>query len=283
MKSLTTIICKNINMLSYFFIPGNHQRLKEKILSTDADEIIVDIEDAVREHEINDILDQFVDKEITNKLFIRPNLFKEGRLNNELLTILLKKGFVKYVIPKFSSISELQEIEKHIEFDYLKKYEFILLIENPKSLLFLKEILQETKLNIVGLGFGSHDYCLETGLSHKPKYLRYPRFLISAIAKVFGLVSIDIASMEIRGEKVFEEEIYEGMALGFDAKFIIHPAQLKILTTFSKFDSNEIMKAKEILNRYKDLGKPPVFVHEGKVIEPPHIKQLKQLIKKINK
>ena len=63
----------------------------------------------------------------------------------------------------------MQEIERHIGHEYLEKCEFILLIENPNSLIYLKEILQETNLNVVGLGFGSHDYCLETGLKHKPK------------------------------------------------------------------------------------------------------------------
>ena len=218
-------------------------------------------------------------KKINNldDLLFRIDFFKNNTLKNDMFTYLVNLGVNKFVIPKFKTLKELQLIEKIIPKN--SKLSFVLLIENPNSLFSLQNILLKTKLKVTGLGFGSHDYCNEIGMKHDIELLYYPRFLIAGLAKAFNITSIDIASMEIDNEKVFLDEIKSSYSYGFDAKFIIHPKQLKLL---KYTDEKEINKAKEIINIYNMKGKPPVFKYNGKAIEPPHIKYYINLIKNNN-
>jgi citrate lyase beta subunit len=154
----------------------------------------------------------------------------------------------------------------------------ILLIENPEALFTLQEILTKTKLNVIGIGFGSQDYCNETGMKHTAELLKYPRFMISGIAKACRKTSIDIACMDIKNDEIFLSEIEEAESMGFDAKFIIHPRQLQLIRNYKFYSDNEIFDAAMILAEYERLGKPPVFVFKGRAVEPPHINNYKKII-----
>jgi citrate lyase beta subunit len=66
---------------SYFFIPGNHPKLLEKISTIQSDYVIIDLEDSIEKNEIEDVL--CIIKNIPNKtnLFVRPRIF-DGIINN---------------------------------------------------------------------------------------------------------------------------------------------------------------------------------------------------------
>ena len=67
--------------------------------------------------------------------------------------------------------------------------------------------------------------------------------------------------------------------MGFDGKFLIHPAQLDKLKRFPFYSKEEVIEAESILNEHDRLQQPAVFVFKDKVIEPPHIKHYHNIIK----
>ncbi|HIP34124.1 MAG TPA: hypothetical protein EYG89_05320 [Bacteroidia bacterium] len=259
---------------SFFFIPGNHSKLIEKIDTIKASQIVIDLEDAFDNDKIAESLTRIKKISNLNNLFFRIDFFDNDVLKKDVFTYLINLGVNKFVIPKFKSLKQLKLIEKLISNN--SKFSFILLIENPNSLFSLQNILSNTKLKVIGLGFGSHDYCNEIGMKHNIELLYYPRFLIAGLAKAFNITSIDIACMEIDNKNVFLDEIKSAYSYGFDAKFIIHPKQLNLL----KYpDEKELNEAKEIIQVYNNKGKPTIFKYNGKAIEPPHIKYYINLIK----
>ena len=260
---------------SFFFIPGNHPKIFEKAETIKSNEIIIDLEDAVNANDIKKSLDNISLLKKRKYYFFRPNIFNNGIFNKTILLSLMKLGVKKFIIPKFKTIKDLKKIEKLIEKKDKKKFQFILLIENPNSLFSLKEILKKTKLNIYGIAFGSHDYCAEINMEHKLDLLHYPRFTIVSLAKMFNLVSIDIASMEIDNTTAFKKEVDSANAYGFNGKFIIHPKQLSLLKNSNQKRINEAI---EIIKIYNQKNKPTIFKYKGRVIEPPHIKQYSNLI-----
>lgn len=263
---------------SYFFIPGNHPRLDEKLKTINADVLIIDLEDSVNQNEYSGVLDNIIKIENKKSLFIRPRLF-DGLMPIEFtFSSLLKMGFLKFIIPKFRTINDLKLIENIISKQGFDNVEVILLIENPASLFSLQNILIETRLKVVGLGFGSQDYCNETGIKHTQDILKIPRFMISSIAKANKIIAIDIACMNIKDERVFLDDISNAEDLGFDAKFTIHPNQLDLINKNMPFSKSQVLEAEEILLEYNRLGKPAVFVFKDSAIEPPHIKKYQKII-----
>lgn len=263
---------------SYFFIPGNHPRLYEKLKTIDADKVIIDMEDSISQNEFNVVLEKIIRIENKQNILIRPKLFDVQIPIEFTFNSLLKSGFRDFIIPKFRTITDLKILENIIESLNIEDSRVILLIENPESLFTIQNILRETRLNVIGIGFGSQDYCNETGMKHDEIFLRYPRFMVSGIAKAYNKIAIDIACMNITNKDVFQKEIIDAEHMGFDAKFIIHPLQLKLLKMHKIYTETEVNEAEEILHEYNRLGKPAVFVFEGKAIEPPHLRNYQKIL-----
>lgn len=264
---------------SYFFIPATHPKLNEKLASIPADYLIIDLEDAIREEELDDALIRLRQISTLNHVYVRPPLFRSEIADLKLFAELLDIGFKNFIIPKFRNIGHLTQIENELTQQQIHKTDFVLVVENPESLFSLKDILQSTKLKVTALGFGSQDYCTETGMRHSRENLMQPRFLISGMAKSMGMKAIDIACMEVKEEQLILEEIQDAFVMGFEGKFLIHPYQLKMLNTFPFFGEKEIKDAREVLSLYEAKGKPAVFSFKGKAIEPPHIRNYMRIVK----
>lgn len=266
-------------LISYFFIPATHPKLKEKLKSIQANHFIIDLEDAIKESDLQKAIEVISSLENPETVYLRPPLFRSGTLDGELFENLLLLGFRKFLIPKFRSINHIHELEDCQLRILNEPISHILVIENSESLLCMHDIFKSTALRIEGIGFGSQDYCAETGLKHESEYLNHARFMIAATAKANGVNAIDIACMQIHDQEKIKSEIHDAFNFGFEAKFFIHPIQLEVLKSINFFTTDEIEYANSVLNYYHLNGKPAVFSYEGMVIEPPHIMQFQRIKK----
>lgn len=266
---------------SFFFIPGNHPKLSEKIETISSEYFIIDLEESIQPEETLSAITHLSGvKKNRNNIFVRPSLFKENN-DIDVLKTLSEAGFLNWVIPKLRNLKQLQKIESLIAELDLSNVKVILLIENPQSFFSLQQILQQIKLNVVAIGFGSQDFCTETGMSHTREVLLHPRFIVSGIAKAFGIQAIDIACMEIENSEIITGEIKDAQALNFDAKFFIHPKQLDVLNIFNENITFELNEAKKILEEYEKRGRPRIFVYNGKAVEPPHIRDFQNKLNQL--
>ncbi len=263
---------------SYFFVPGNHPRLEHKLNTIKADHLIVDLEDAVLSTDIFEAVKSLNSIFSKENIWVRLILFEGFSLKLDLLRDLINKGFKKFIIPKIRNVKQLIQIENSLTNEIIKELNFILLVENPECLLSLPMLITETNLNIIGTGFGSQDYCTESGMKHHFDYLKVPRFQIMNTAKALGVKSIDTASMDSVAGESFQNELQEAFDMGFDGKFLIHPKQLKVLNNFPFIKEETIEEAFQVLDEYERLNKPAVFVYKNRAIEPPHIKNYRKII-----
>lgn len=264
---------------SYFFIPASHPNLKKKAGVIKADYLIIDFEDATLPIERTEALKKLKDFESKEKLWIRPAIFDNSNHDTSVFLQLIKVGYRNFIIPKCRTLSQLNYLESLLGNHVLAELRIVLLVENPECLLNLRQIIEGSLMKIEGIGFGSQDYCTETGMKHTFDYLRIPRFQIMNTAKAFGLKCVDIACMDTQAGNIFKDEITEAFQMGFDGKFLIHPSQLEVLRKFSFYSTDEIQVAEKVLNEYNQLGRPAVFVYNNKAIEPPHIKHFSKIIK----
>jgi len=263
---------------SYFFIPGDHPTLIEKLNEIKSDNLIIDLEDSLHVEKIDTVLQILYNVEIKQNFWVRPRLFVNNKFNENILKELISIGFKNFIIPKIKNLNQLRIIENSIDLKIKNKINLIILIENPECLMNLQNILNDSLLNIIAIGFGSQDYCNTSGMNHTTDILKYPRFIISNTAKAFGIECIDIACMDIHNNEAFHKEINDAIVMGYDGKFVIHPKQLEVLNDYDYFSNNEILESQKIIEEYEKLGKPSIFVYNGKAIEPPHIIKYQSII-----
>ncbi|WP_396636215.1 HpcH/HpaI aldolase/citrate lyase family protein [Maribacter sp. R77961] len=272
-------------MKSFFFVPGTKLDKLSKIKALGVDEIIIDMEDSVLEAERMALSKVIIDnaskyKENWVRLPLR-NLFSEP-CNYKFLELFAEKGFRKLVIPKLKSSKEFKKLYKYIA--QYPNVSVILLIEHPKLLLQLDKVLNYDSLDIIkGMGIGSHDLLAHIGAKHNKTQLAFPRFLVLYYAKAYHKKSFDIASMNIKNDKAFKEEVINGVESGFDAKFLIHPKQVKWLKECLSANEVELLWAQKIIGSLpKEFQGSEVepYILDGEIIEKPHIEKARKILGK---
>src|SRR5690606_26998806 len=98
-------------MQSYFFVPGTRLHKIGDIQKLNVSEIIIDLEDAVKVSEREEILDQLISNEFYKNFYVRIPLYNElEKLNISILIELYDNGFRKFVFPKIQKIADFEKI-----------------------------------------------------------------------------------------------------------------------------------------------------------------------------
>lgn len=262
---------------SYFFIPANKPKFINNIHKLEANYFIFDFEDTLPLSQTDEALLNIKDFSGNDKIWIRPNIFNGELLTLEQFNTLYHFGFRQFVLPKLNSKEQYFEFEQN--YDDVK---FILLVEHPRLLFELLEILKKSK-QIYSLSFGSQDYASITDLKQEHSIMNQVRYELNKYAKAFNLDFIDTASMNITNKKQFEDECINAFNYGCNGKFIIHPTQLTVLKSAEYYSSEEIAWAIEALKsiEMKDYENIEAYLINGKVFEKPHLKKVMQIKKYI--
>jgi citrate lyase beta subunit len=268
---------------SYFFIPANNLKFLKKIKELPANYIVFDLEDAVLGKELNECFSNLSSIKIEPNYFVRLQFFDNETLLNEIeFNFLLNLGFKNFIIPKYSGVEQARVIGT-----FLQKYKcgqgisFVLLVEDPLSLLLLLESLKCKPINITGLGLGSHDYCNSMGMKHSSHNLYFARQLILNYAKAFDLDAIDTVSVDIEADLEFCNESLDAFNMGFTSKFLIHPRQLKNMNEIKYYTNEEVEEAEKVYDKIIAIKtqKKAIVRIDGKVYEKPHVNRIINIIK----
>lgn len=267
-------------MESYFFIPGNRIHKIEAIKALGVSEIIIDLEDAVKFSEREQIFETFKTDASLKEYFIRIPLFdKNEQLDLHFLENFVSLGYTKFVFPKLNDLAQITTVFQSV---HLIKLQVILLIETPRLFLEAKEVLLTFKKYLCGIGIGSHDFMSVIGGEHTLNNLEVVRQQLLYLARMINITAIDIASMDLNDKKAFSAEILNGFKKGYDAKFFIHPWQIKTYRALQLYTEEEYKWAKKILKALAEVGNENEFnpiIIDGDVIERPHLNKAKKINK----
>lgn len=265
-------------MESFFFVPGTRLHKISDIQKLNVSQIIIDLEDAVKVSEREEILNKLCSDNSYCQFFIRIPLYNQNEiLDNSIFKKLYENGFRNFIFPKIQKVSDFDEIYS----DAYQDLKIILLVETTRFFLEVKEVLLKHKKLFFGIGIGSHDFMSEVGGVHDLKNLEYVRLQILYLARMIHIKAIDIASMELKNENSFREEIQDGLHKGYDAKFFIHPFQISIFKSLSLYSENEYNWAQKIMNEFSKVESASEFnpiIIDGQIIERPHLAKAKKII-----
>lgn len=272
-------------MRSFFFIPAQKIHKLDFIQKLGIDEVIIDFEDAVLESERQKLLNSALQINELKPFWFRIPVRnqEEAPINVDFLMQFLQAGVRHIMLPKIQSKDEFQSILEATK--HYKGLQFILLIEHPRLLMELQQILQNEVQNekIHGIGIGSHDLLNFMKAEHQEEQLFFPRMQMLYLGKAYGKEVIDIAAMNISDKVQFEQEVLFGLTHGFDAKFIIHPQQLEWMQNFDRIQIKQLDWAKKVIAALpkEHIGNEiEPFIFEGQIIEKPHVEKAYAILKK---
>ncbi|WP_462280773.1 HpcH/HpaI aldolase/citrate lyase family protein [Salinivirga cyanobacteriivorans] len=271
---------------SYFFVPATKQKFIDKMPEIEADEFVFDLEDAIAENEIESAFENLENIEGREQYIVRPRLYSSsGKLKNKNLERLIDLGFRRFYIPKAETKQMLDELLNIFNYYDIKDLEWYYLVESPSALMHVKEMALSGKYPFKGLCLGAQDYAANLGMTYSLENINWARHYLLNVAKACNIEAIDMASMVLEDRDLFEKECHQGFQMGYDAKIIVHPAQLKVLQEIEYYNQAEINHAIAINERF-DLEKLKDFsivTIDGLIYERPHIARIKKIIEYLNK
>ena len=252
---------------SNLFIPGHTLDRLERGLNSNADSLIIDLEDGcpadkkilAREELIN----LLKERAFTKPVFIRVNDAMEAIGREDIDAISPYQDQIEAIIlPKTQSFDFLATLAPMIAFEN----KLVPLIETPRAVDTVTQIAAFK--GVIGLFFGAADFSAGMGSKLALEPLLYARHKVALAAAMYNLFTIDAPFFYIDNEEGLKEEAEAVKNLGFTGKAAIHPTQIDFINDAFEPTKEEKEEAKKVLEEYQKMDGGAVKI-DGKMVDEP--------------
>jgi len=267
---------------SPMFVPAFNRRYLDKAISSNADALILDVEDSVpQEHkqEAREILiDYFAQGNFKGRqVFIRINSLNTEDFAADLEALAFN-DLSGYVPPKIRNAEELRRVDEAVG-ETERRYgfpqgKFVLapLVENAEAIANINEIARASE-RLIALCFGGEDYLdsMSSVYTHLKTAFEYPRNRIAVAARSAGLLPIDTPYLEINDAEGFVAEEREAYKIGFAGCLLLNPKQIESARQAFSPSREEIEHAEGVIAAIEEARTrgTGMAVYEGVAIGPP--------------
>lgn len=265
---------------SMLFAPGDRPDLIAKAAKSDADAVIVDLEDAVADS-AKDAARANLAAQPDSALpcFVRINGFGSDAMWKDLVAA-VKAGVEGVILPKADTrevmlrvcgaLSGLEAAAGRPE----GSINLIPMIETATGVLNADEILGASRrIRAVMFGSGEQgDLVADLGVEWEPAGtgLAYTRSRVLLAARAVGIAHpIDGVFMDYRDQEALRTESRLARRLGYAAKLAIHPAQVAVINEVFTPTSEEVARHRAVLEAFdqaKAEGRASIAV-DGRMVD----------------
>lgn len=281
-------------MRSLMFVPAHNERLLKSADRSDADVLLLDIEDSVQPLEnkqiARDKIIECINKNWFQKhlLFPRINDRESGELLKDLMQLSIN-GIDGFMYPKAHTGKDIYFIDKLLEtIEYEKGFEIgtfklIPLIETSAAVLNAQEICQASE-RVVAIAFGCEDFISDLQGVHDKKgdSIFTPRAMIAMAARANNVVPVDTVHINVYDLEDLERNLEIAKNLGFEGMLILNPKELPLAHQYFSPTEKEVTDAQEMLKLAEEAKKEGkgVAIKNNKFIGPPMILSAKKIIER---
>lgn len=275
---------------SLLFVPANQTKKVTKAFSSNADCLILDLEDSIARSEkasarraVQSILRDHCDKPV----YVRVNSFDTPYLLDDLLAVLPEKP-AGVMLPKVETGAQLQLfawLSRQLPAttpEMQTKSGLIALIETARGVSNANEIAAATD-DLACLAFGAIDFSLDIGtkLTETSEEILYARSTIVIASRVASRGKpIDTVYPDFKNDAGLRRQAEMAKNIGFQGKMVIHPNQIDIVNEIFSCSPEEIEYAKKIVAAFAEAeknGSAAVDV-DGKMVDYPVMKRARQIL-----
>ncbi len=283
-------------MRSLMFVPGHNEKLIQSATKSDADVLLLDVEDSVlpatNKQFARETIKHFVESGIfkNHDVFVRINEISSGFLFQDI-TQLTIDGVIGFLLSKTNTKEDVIFLDKLLEIVErernfpIGKFKIIPILESAASIVNANEIACSSK-RIVALGFGSEDFVSDLegirDFGHNTSIFA-PRAWVAMVARTHKLIPIDAAYIKVHDLEGLEEHLKVGRTLGYAGMWTLHPKQNELANRYYSPSEAEINEAYELLALAEESNKMDkgVSIINGKFIGPPLVVKANRIISRV--
>ena len=284
-------------------VPGSSPKFFEKAYNSNADCILLDLEDAISPNDkvtarknVITALNEINWKKKNKTISVRINGLDTSYIEEDITNILEKAGnkIDTILIPKIETKNDVYIIDnlitkKEKENKLINKIGIECLIETALAMINIKEIATSSK-RLESFHFGPGDYAASIrsrttvigGLN--PDYpgdqWHYALSKLVLTCRAYGLRAIDGAFDDYNDPKSYIASAKRAAAMGLEGKWAIHPSQIDLANeVFSptKIEVDKSIKILEEINKIAKVGKG-VAQFDGRMIDAASARMAKNIV-----
>ncbi|MFD6858782.1 HpcH/HpaI aldolase/citrate lyase family protein [Rhodococcus sp. NPDC060090] len=230
--------------------PGSDERKAGKALASTADEVVLDLEDAVtpdRKSAARDLIAPLVREHGGNRsVSVRINGRGTEWFEDDLRACAeLGTALASIVFPKVESADDLAEADRILGAH--SGVEIQALIETPAGVQNIDEIVAGPRLAGVIIGYADLGAALGRARTALPEHWVYVQDRVLHAARTAGVQAIDGPFLGIADDDAFRHSAQWVSDLGFDGKWVIHPAQIDSAAAAFTPSTQQVEAARKVL------------------------------------
>lgn len=276
---------------SWLFVPGDNARMIAKGLASEADAVILDLEDAVAPDNrttARSVVTEALAQPRLKPVAVRINGLDSADALRDLAAV-VRGGPDAIMLPKCAGLAQVVQLGHYL--DALEAREGleagrirILAISTETAAAVLAgSDLAAGHPRLAALLWGGEDLAASLGaVANRDEAGRYTAPYIAArtsclyAAAASGAVAMDAVYVDFRDDAGLRAEARAALRDGFTCKAAIHPAQAKVINEVFTPDAEMIAEAEAIVAALKD-GRA-VAVLNGRLVEAPHLKKAQKIL-----
>lgn len=276
------------------FVPGHKEHLLIKAGQSEADMLLLDVEDSVQPTSNKQVARDLVLKHLKlgtfgdKKLFVRVNDRESGHLLKDLDSFCIE-GIHGIMYPKSNMADDIYFIDRLLEtiefektFD-IGKFLLIPLIETASAVLHADSICKSSK-RVIAIAYGSEDFIRDLqGIHDKESMsLFVPRAMIAMAARANGVIPIDTVHIKVHDLDDLEKNIKLARNFGFEGMLVLNPKELPLVHKYFSPSEAEYKEAKEMVAAFEEIQRKGegVAIINNKFVGPPLVENAKKVIEK---
>ena len=281
---------------SLHFVPGANERMLSRALTTAADALLLDLEDAVtpaRKEEARGVVAGWL-RDVDfgrQERIVRMNPLDTPWGHGDLVEVMATPPDA-ILVPKPETLDDLALIDR--ELSRLErshghppgKVELILIAgETPLGALHIPTLTSCPR--VTGLSWGAEDLATAIGATHNrdengawlPPF-EHCRTLALFTAKAANVQAIDAVYVDFRDTTGLARECQQGATLGFTGKLSIHPSQIDPINEAFTPDPKEVARARELIEAFDEAQAEGrmAFTFDGAMVDAPHLARAKAMV-----
>ncbi len=281
-------------MRSLMFVPAHNERLMNSASRSNADVLLLDIEDSVqpvnnKEIARKNIIQYIKDGKFKNHhVFPRINDRESGQLLKDL-TELTIPGITGFMYPKSYTGQDVYFIDKLLDtIEYEKgipagTFKLIPLIETTAAVLNAQDICKASK-RVVAIAFGCEDFVtdLEGVHDHEGQSIFTARAMIAMAARANNVIPVDTVHIKVHDLPDLERNLVIAKNLGYEGMLVLNPKELPLVHQYFSPTEKEVKDAEDMLRMAEEAEKEGkgVAVVNNKFIGPPMVIAARKILDK---
>jgi citrate lyase subunit beta / citryl-CoA lyase len=256
---------------TYLFVPANRPDRVEKAIASGADEVIVDLEDAVGQSDKEAARAHLASLVPSRSLCVRINDESTPYFGDDLAAVASLPWVSAVVVPKVIDAAQVQRVLKCLR----PGAEVLALIESARSIRDIDGIAESGAARLL---FGIVDYASDLAATPSDELYGYARARLVVASAAAGLPApVDGPTLEVGDDEKLRRDAELSCSLGMGGKLCIHPRQVPVVGFAFARDTDSLEWARAVLDGYTANG-GNAFLLDGQMIDAPVVTRARGVI-----